>query len=970
MSHDVKSSLATLAMAVAFAACASSSAPGETGNNADGGIQPDAGQQGAAVDAQVEAAGEPAAGDAQGDVAVTPVAWVTNPASHVNTLVGTTGGGNVFPGADYPFGMIQCSPDTLPDRNVGGGYEYTDSQILGFSLTHISGPGCAAYGDVPILPMTGGLPSGDPTAYTVPFSHANEVATAGYYSVQTGSPAVTTEITATLHSAMARFTFPATNDANLLFKLVDSQNGSSASSATIVGTNEVQGSTTSGHFCGAGDVYTVYFDIVFDQPFTAQQVITPSGKTTPSFVFLTFDTTTTQVLQAKVAISFVSVDNARGNWTADNPNPTWDFDNVHAAATAAWNKTLGQIQIAGGTTSEQELFYTSLYHSLLHPNVFSDTNGQYMGFDNAVHTVSGSQKDQYANYSGWDIYHCQVQLSAIVAPDAMSDSAQSMLNDAAQNGGMLPKWGLANGETYIMVGDPADGIIAGYYAFGAKTFDTATALKVMLAEANTPSNIRPGLQDYETMGYLPDDATYGCCNFYGSLATLLEYGQADYALSQFATALGDTTDAAALLKRAQSWQNVLDPSTNLFTPKLLDGTFVSGVGLTSGQGMVEGSASQYHWIIAYARQAELAAMGGATVVNPLLDAFFSNLDDSSGNGALMSNEFELGAQYWQNDTGEPWKTQDIVNRLRTQLYTDAPKLIDNNDDLGALSSQLVWSMLGIFPDYPGSAMLAVNGPEFTDELIHLPGGASLILHAPQASPSNPYIQSMQLNGQATTNLSLDPSLIQSGGTLDFDMSSVANTGAPPGSLGPYFNNVGMSDDSNGSAGNFDGGGHSYSVEALAAGGATAGGTLSVGGITYHWPNEAAGTPDNIEVSGQTISAAANTGKTTLGLLGSASSAGASGATGTVTVTYADNTTQSVPVVFTDWTRGGGTFAAAAGDTVAVTAAYRNAGDSQDATPCYVFAFTAALTSTQSVTSVTLPTSTSGGDIHIFDIELN
>ncbi len=293
---------------------------------------------------------------------------------------------------------------------------------------------------------------------------------------------------------------------------------------------------------------------------------------------MTFDATTTQVVQAKVSISWVSVANARANWTAENPNPTWGFDTLKANAHAAWNGPLNQIQIAGGTATEQELFYTSLYHSLLHPNVFSDTNGQYMGFDNQVHTVAAPQKAQYANYSSWDIYHTQVQLSALVAPQQMSDSAQSMINDANQNSGMLPKWSLANGESYVMVGDPSDGIIAGYYAFGAKAFDTTTALKVMLNEATVPNNIRPGLAYYMKLGYLPDDGTYGCCNFYGSVSTLLEYTEADFALSQFATALGDTTNASMLLARSQNWQNVYDPATTFFNPKLLDGTFVSGVG--------------------------------------------------------------------------------------------------------------------------------------------------------------------------------------------------------------------------------------------------------------------------------------------------------------------------------------------------------------------------------------------------------
>ena len=253
-----------------------------------------------------------------------------------------------------------------------------------------------------------------------------------------------------------------------------------------------------------------------------------------------------------------------------------------------------------------------------------------------------------------------------------------------------------------MVGDPSDGIIAGYYAFGATNFDTATALTDMVKEATVTNNIRPGLNYYQTLGYLPDDGTYGCCNFYGSVSTLLEYTEADFAISQFATALGDTTDATAMLARAQSWQNVYDPSSTFFNPKLLDGTFVSGIGMASGQGMVEGSTSQYRWIVPFNRQAQLTAMGGPSVVNPLLQSFFTNLDDeTTGDDALFSNEFELGAQYWNDYTGQPWAAQDVVNRLRTQLFSDAPLFMNNNDDLGAESSHARLVDAGALSGLPG-----------------------------------------------------------------------------------------------------------------------------------------------------------------------------------------------------------------------------------------------------------------------------
>lgn len=690
----------------------------------------------------------------------------------VDTTIGTTAGGNVFPGADFPFGMVQWSPDTSGSRPPGGGYEWTMTDIRGFSLTHISGPGCDAYGDVPILPMTGGLPAGDPGQHMEPFTHTGELGTAGYYTVQSGAPAITTELTATQRSSMARFTYPATTQANLLIKLLDSAAGDSNATVSVVGTQEISGSVTSGHFCGASDVYTVFFDLVFDQPFTASQVINAASGL-PEVVFLTFDATANPVLQAKVGISFVSVANARGNWQAENPG--WNFDSVRVSAHDAWNDLLGEVQLGGGSADNLKLFYSALYLSLLHPNVFSDSNGQYLGFDNTVHTLAAGQGAQYANYSGWDIYHGQAQLSAMLAPQRMSDAAQSMVNDATQNNGQLPKWALANAETYIMVGDPADGIIAGYYAFGARHFDTATALKLMVQQATVPNNIRPGLSYYETMGYLPDDGTYECCHFYGSVSTLLEYQEADFALSQFATALGDTTDAATIFQRTKNWRNIFNAETGLFEAKLLDGSFSGPESLLTGAGMVEGSPSEYRWLLPFDTQDLLSALGGPAVVNPMLDAYFAYLDDRSGQCALLSNEFDLGEQYWYNYTGQPWKTQDVCNRIRLSLYQPAPEFLDNNNDLGAESAQLVWSMLGVYPTYPGSGILNINGPEFTSETIQLPGGKTLAINGEGADPGRPYIQSLKVNGRTSTQLWLDASVLSQGATLDFVMGAVPNT---------------------------------------------------------------------------------------------------------------------------------------------------------------------------------------------------
>ena len=700
-------------------------------------------------------------------------ALVSDPASVVDTRVMTTGGGNDFPGADVPFGMVQWSPDTNTSRPDGGGYDYNATQIKGFSLTHMSGPGCGAMGDVPILPMTGALPSGDPGVHVEPYTHSGETGNAGYYTVTTGSPSIQTELTATQRSGMARFTFPSTNQADLLLKLLDSQNGTSASSAQIVSNTEVSGTATSGHFCGAPETYTVHFDMVFDQPFTASQIITETGQPGPNSIFLTFNATSNHVVQAKIGLSFVSTANAKANWQAENSG--FNFATTQSAAHTAWNNTLNQIQIAGGTAAQQQLFYTSLYHSLLHPNVVSDTNGQYMGFDNAVHTTASGHA-QYDQFSGWDVYHAQTQLSALVAPSQTSDIAQSLVNDYAQSG-IFPQWGFMNSDNWVMAGDPATAALANYYAFGATGFDTATALTDMVTEATTNNNVRRGTSLENTYGYLPDDlynGSLGCCNVHGSAASLLEYDQADFALSRFALAKGDSTDAASMAARANNWKHIYNPGNQLLTPENSNGSFVSTTA-TSTNGYIEGTAAQYRFVVPFDQPAEAALLGGNSATNSLLDSFFTTMDGSNGSQAFLANEFDLGTPWFYDWTGAPSHTASVVNRMLTTLYQDTPSGFPNNDDLGTMAAQYVWGALGMYPVTPGSGDLMFNSPLFTQAIVHLPSGGTLTVNAPQASASNIYVQSLNVNGTASTATWMSNATWKNGVTLDFTLGSAASS---------------------------------------------------------------------------------------------------------------------------------------------------------------------------------------------------
>jgi predicted alpha-1,2-mannosidase len=740
-------------------------------------------------------------------------ALVSDPASLVNPFIGTSNAADDFPGADVPFGMVQWSPDT-PSRPDGGGYEYNDSSITGFSLTHIAGPGCGAEGDIPVLPTVGAV-SGSATDS---FSHGNESANAGDYKV-TLANGVTTELTATTRTGMADFTFPASSAANLIFKLDASQNGDSATSWSVVSNTEVQGSATSGNFCGAGNTYTVYFDMQFSQPFSssgtlsstnavpgidhvsggaekanhpvyhgalAQSQTGPAAKaqaatpktpnapalTGPAGSYLTFNTTANQTVLAKVGVSYVSNANAKANLTSENSG--WNFATTQTAAHSAWNSVLGRIGISGGTSAQQAQFYTALYHSLLHPNVFSDANGQYRGVDGKVHAVDSGHSAFYTNFSGWDIYRTQAQLEALVDPAAASDTAQSMVDDYAQDG-MFPKWMEDNGESYVMVGDPADAILADYYAFGGTNFSTATALSDMVNEATTTNNIRPGNNYLSSPGYLPHDGSYGCCNFYGPVSTTLEYDTADFAISAFAGALGNTSDQQTFVNRAQDWRNVLNPASGFDQPRNTNGTWPTGFDPTSGTDFVEADSWIYTGMVPFNVAGLAQAKGGNAAMAAYLGTVLRNFTGANGY-AWVGNEPSIELPWEYDYIGQPYQTQATVRQIQDSIWSDSPGgLADGNDDLGAMSAWYVWAALGMYPMSPGSPALALGSPLFTQAQITLPSGHTLTINGTGAADNAPYVQSATWNGSSWANAYAPAAALTSGGTLSYTLGTTAST---------------------------------------------------------------------------------------------------------------------------------------------------------------------------------------------------
>jgi predicted alpha-1,2-mannosidase len=708
-------------------------------------------------------------------------------------ITGTSANGNTFPGADVPFGMVQWSPDT--NSNTPGGYSYADHTITGFSLTHLSGAGCRIFGDVPFLPTSaqlGASPANGLSPYDSSFSHDSEQAAPGSYAVTLPRWGIGVHLTTSTRAGMGAFTYPANAAAHLMIRAGGSANGNRGSSVTIVGGNEVTGSATSGSFCGHPGTYTVHFAVQFDHPFVTWSVwngsrVTHGGRSASgehTGAFLSFGTHVppTTVL-AKVGISFVGTKNALGNLHAGIPG--WSFADVQTAAANAWNTALNRIQVSGGSDAERDVFYTALYHSLLFPSVFSDANGQYVGMDGRVHVVRAHL--EYTNISGWDVYRSEIPLLALLYPQRVSDIVRSLLNDAAQSHGWLPKWPLARVTPGVMDGDSADPIIAGAYAFGAQDFSASDALSRMVFDASHTGTgpdgyvERPGLGSYLQHGYVAYSPS--SADLASSAATTLEYAGDDFAIARLASALGQWPTWSTFMHRAQNWQRLFNPATGFLQPRLSDGSFAANFAPGSATGFREGDAWQYAWMAPHNLATLMRAMGGGDAAVARLQTFFASLNGGRTSPSYQgANEVDLEAPWEFDFAGTPWNTQDVVRRIVTTLFTDGPSGLPGNDDLGALSSWYVWAAMGLYPEIPGVAGLAVGSPLFPQIDLNLPGGATTSIVAPGAADDAPYVTSLSVDGSPVSVPWLALSDVTGGQTIAFGLAA-SPTGAGWGTGG-------------------------------------------------------------------------------------------------------------------------------------------------------------------------------------------
>ena len=694
--------------------------------------------------------------------------------SSVNPFIGTDAHGHTFPGATLPFGMVQLSPDTRVEGwDACGGYHYSDSTMLGFSHTHLSGTGIPDYGDILFFPSA--LKPG--TIRTHRFSHKHEHASPGFYRVTFDDERITAELTSTLRVGVHRYTFPSSAESNIVIDLHHGLGPDRVldSWLTFVSDREVHGYRRS---TGWAKDQHVYFVVQFSKPFHGYGNLSDSASMAGITIrgndvrgFVQFRTTEGEQIMAKVGISSVDIAGARKNLETEAPN--WNFSAYRNAAEQAWNRELGKIEVEGGTAAQQTTFYTALYHAMIAPNLASDVDGRYRGMDGKIRTVRGF--DMYTVFSLWDTFRAEHPLLTILDPKRTVDFIRTMLAKYDESG-VLPVWELASNETWTMIGYHSVPVILDAYAKGIRGFDAEHALTAMKHSAMMDHF---GLKYYREHGYLSGDHDGE------SVSRTLEYAYDDWCISEMARLLGKKQDQREFAERGQYYKNVFDPSTNLMRGKR-NGSWVTPFDPSSVNiDYTEANAWQYSFFVPQAIPELMALQGGKQQFRQKLDALFFGGSNMTGRqqsditGMIgqyaQGNEPSHHVAYLYNYSDSPWKTQQVVRRILDSLYTAAPDGLCGNDDCGQMSAWYVLSAMGFYPVTPGRPEYAIGSPLFRAVRIHLPNGKTFTIEARNNSQTNPYVQDISLDGKALRMLSFSHADIVRGSTLSLTMGKQPNT---------------------------------------------------------------------------------------------------------------------------------------------------------------------------------------------------
>ena len=701
---------------------------------------------------------------------------------YVNPFIGTgaiDGGlsGNNYPGATSPFGMIQLSPDTSEAPNWGdaSGYDYNRNTIFGFSHTRLSGTGASDLIDITLMPTSSGRTSSA-------FTHDEEKARPGYYQVMLKDENINAELTTTQRNGIHRYQYPAGKDAEIILDMDHSADKGSwgrriiNSQIRILNDHAVEGYRI---ITGWAKLRKIYFYMEFSSPILTS-TLRDGGRVHENTAVINgtnlhgcfrFGQLNGKPLTCKVALSSVSMENARQNMEQEAPH--WDFDRYVAAADADWEKQLGKIEVKG-TEVQKEIFYTALYHTMIQPNTMSDVNGEYMAADYTARKV-GDNETHYTTFSLWDTFRASHPLYTLLEPERVTDFVKSMIRQYEYYG-YLPIWQLWGQDNYCMIGNHSIPVITDAILKGIPGIDVEKAYEAVYNSSVTSHPNSP-FEVWEKYGFMPENIQTQ------SVSITLEQAFDDWCVAQLAEKLNKDADYERFHKRSEYYRNLFHPKTKFFQSKNDKGEWIEPFdpyqyGGNGGHPFTEGNAWQYFWYVPHNIQALMELTGGTKAFEQKLDTFFTSnykSEQMNHNASGFVGQYAHGNEpshhvaYLYNFAGQPWKTQKYVSHILNTLYNNTSSGYAGNDDCGQMSAWYVFSAMGFYPVNPADGRYIIGSPLLDECTLKLAGNKDFHIRTIRKSPEDIYIQSVTLNGKKHKDFFITHQDIMNGGTMVFKM---------------------------------------------------------------------------------------------------------------------------------------------------------------------------------------------------------
>ena len=701
---------------------------------------------------------------------------------YVNPFIGTgaiDGGlsGNNYPGATSPFGMIQLSPDTSEAPNWGdaSGYDYNRNTIFGFSHTRLSGTGASDLIDITLMPTSSGRTSSA-------FTHDEEKARPGYYQVMLKDENINAELTTTQRNGIHRYQYPAGKDAEIILDMDHSADKGSwgrriiNSQIRILNDHAVEGYRI---ITGWAKLRKIYFYMEFSSPILTS-TLRDGGRVHENTAVINgtnlhgcfrFGQLNGKPLTCKVALSSVSMENARQNMEQEAPH--WDFDRYVAAADADWEKQLGKIEVKG-TEVQKEIFYTALYHTMIQPNTMSDVNGEYMAADYTTRKVANNET-HYTTFSLWDTFRASHPLYTLLEPERVTDFVKSMIRQYEYYG-YLPIWQLWGQDNYCMIGNHSIPVITDAILKGIPGIDVEKAYEAVYNSSVTSHPNSP-FEVWEKYGFMPENIQTQ------SVSITLEQAFDDWCVAQLAAKLNKDADYQRFHKRSEYYRNLFHPKTKFFQSKNDKGEWIEPFdpyqyGGNGGHPFTEGNAWQCFWYVPHNSQALMELTGGTKAFEQKLDTFFTSTyksEQMNHNASGFVGQYAHGNEpshhvaYLYNFAGQPWKTQKYVSHILNTLYNNTSSGYAGNDDCGQMSAWYVFSAMGFYPVNPADGRYIIGSPLLDECTLKLAGNKEFRIRTIRKSPEDIYIQSVTLNGKKHKDFFITHQDIMNGGTMVFKM---------------------------------------------------------------------------------------------------------------------------------------------------------------------------------------------------------